>query len=551
MPIPVNQPRTPDVPQSSRNDEAFVYSNPPSPFVARAWQRSAAAREMRDRETLEIMISWGNSVLSVVHMTPPRQFLLGDIDAVQSSEDAPIDLRLPRKLLTHEIFPLMTHQADRLGLVVPAEATGWVEIPSEEETREAFAFSSAPKNMRLLKLGLQEAAALGEPSLAVPGATHLVLPFGSRLTMQVLGLTIRVELTDEVKLPRVGTGFDWNMVSYFAVSLGTFGSLLGGLAYFVPPLGLQDDDALDKSRRMLLSQYLNAAAERERTTEEEVMREAPEAGGVEAAAAPGKSGALGAPREEVNPARIAIPGPQRNRPTILSHAETQALATDFGIIGLLNPGPSFDAHALGNPFSRDSSLGSDDMSAHGDMWSDSIFDVAGHGGLFATGRRTGGDGGKNNVGIGIQGVRTGIDHTGHCDPATGVHCGMGDEGFSSGRAGGPGHATAAPRIRVSTPTTSGRLPREVVQRVVRQNFGRFRMCYERGLRENPSLEGRVAVRFVIGNDGSVSNASAVSGGMPDAKVSSCVAEAFYGLSFPAPEAGVVKVTYPLMFSPGL
>jgi outer membrane biosynthesis protein TonB len=85
---------------------------------------------------------------------------------------------------------------------------------------------------------------------------------------------------------------------------------------------------------------------------------------------------------------------------------------------------------------------------------------------------------------------------------------------------------------------------------VRQNFGRFRMCYEQGLVRNPNLEGRVAVRFVIGRDGAVSNVSNGGTDLPDGNVVSCVIGAYYGLSFPAPERGIVTVTYPIFFSPG-
>ena len=97
---------------------------------------------------------------------------------------------------------------------------------------------------------------------------------------------------------------------------------------------------------------------------------------------------------------------------------------------------------------------------------------------------------------------------------------------------------------------SGRLPPEVIQRIVRQNFGRFRLCYENGLRGSPSLQGRVAVRFVIGRDGAVSNVANGGSDLPDASVVSCVVRAFYGLSFPQPENGIVTVTYPIMFTPG-
>ncbi len=107
-----------------------------------------------------------------------------------------------------------------------------------------------------------------------------------------------------------------------------------------------------------------------------------------------------------------------------------------------------------------------------------------------------------------------------------------------------------PQVRMGATQVSGRLPPEVIQRIVRQNFGRFRLCYENGLRNNRNLQGRVSVRFVIGRDGAVSNVGNGGSDMPDSGVVSCVVRAFYGLSFPQPEGGIVTVTYPIMFSPG-
>lgn len=107
-----------------------------------------------------------------------------------------------------------------------------------------------------------------------------------------------------------------------------------------------------------------------------------------------------------------------------------------------------------------------------------------------------------------------------------------------------------PALRMGTTTVMGRLPPEVIQRIVRQNFGRFRLCYENGLRNNPNLQGRVSVKFLIGRDGAVSNVSNAGSDMPDGGVVSCIMRGFYGLSFPQPEGGIVSVVYPVMFSPG-
>jgi TonB family protein len=106
----------------------------------------------------------------------------------------------------------------------------------------------------------------------------------------------------------------------------------------------------------------------------------------------------------------------------------------------------------------------------------------------------------------------------------------------------------APRIREGAIAVNGRLPPEVVQRIVRQNFGRFRLCYEQGLKQAPTLEGKVVVKFKIDATGSVASASNGGSTLPDSAVVSCVVRAFGNLSFPQPEAGIVVVTYPITFA---
>jgi hypothetical protein len=95
----------------------------------------------------------------------------------------------------------------------------------------------------------------------------------------------------------------------------------------------------------------------------------------------------------------------------------------------------------------------------------------------------------------------------------------------------------------------GAMPRDVVQRVVRANFGRFRACYAAGLRKDPALAGRLSIRFLIDTDGAVVAASLADDALPDPAVAACVVRAFYGLSFPATVGAEVTVTYPLRFSP--
>jgi WD domain, G-beta repeat/WD40-like Beta Propeller Repeat len=102
-------------------------------------------------------------------------------------------------------------------------------------------------------------------------------------------------------------------------------------------------------------------------------------------------------------------------------------------------------------------------------------------------------------------------------------------------------------VHADEPTVVGRLPKEVVHRIVRQNLGRFRLCYENGLRENPLLEGRASVHFVVDSTGSVTKVTDA-GSTLDAAVAHCVVRSFEALSFPAPESGTASVTYRLSFA---
>lgn len=121
---------------------------------------------------------------------------------------------------------------------------------------------------------------------------------------------------------------------------------------------------------------------------------------------------------------------------------------------------------------------------------------------------------------------------------------------SPSKVGGGGRAATPMVHAVGLPTVvGGPLPPEVVSRSVRQNHGRFRLCYEAGLRTRRDLVGRVSVTFVIGRDGTVSTASAsTESTLPDQGVVACVTRAFGGLSFPPPETGIATVVYRLAFT---
>jgi hypothetical protein len=235
-----------------------------------------------------------------------------------------------------------------------------------------------------------------------------------------------------------------------------------------------------------------------------------------------------------------------------SRAEALADAGTFGMIGLLASGEA----APGAPFADPWAHGADAIAAQGELWGQQPGEAFGAGGLGLSGIGEGGGGRGEGIGLGAIGA---LGHTdGRIGSGTGGDGSPGHGGGGSWGIGGIGHRArlhtghhyAARRYSCSGYgcSVSGRLPPESIRRIVRQNFGRFRACYEQGLGRNPALDGTVTTRFVIGHDGAVSNVANGGSTLPDAGVVSCVVRAFYGLGFPQPEGGIVTVTYPIVFS---
>lgn len=191
--------------------------------------------------------------------------------------------------------------------------------------------------------------------------------------------------------------------------------------------------------------------------------------------------------------------------------------------------------SMGNP-----RIGSTDpLDATGNMWGDEIGDAFGAGGLGLTGIGEGGGGRGDGLGLGSVGTI-----------GRGAGTGQG-VGFGSGHGRlGRSHRARPPQVRMGATQVAGRIPPEVIQRVVRQHFGRMRSCYEDARRRNANAQGRVAVRFVIARDGSVNQASVSQSELRDGSLEQCVLDAFAGMKFPPPEGGIVTVTYPFVFTPG-
>lgn len=97
-------------------------------------------------------------------------------------------------------------------------------------------------------------------------------------------------------------------------------------------------------------------------------------------------------------------------------------------------------------------------------------------------------------------------------------------------------------------TCSGGAPASLRQ-ALGAKAGQARGCYERALRNNAMLQGRLVVAVRVSPYGSVCSASIASDSLGDPSVASCVAQKFRGATLPKPEGGCVDVQVPISFKP--
>jgi hypothetical protein len=473
---------------------------------------------------VEIVIRWGTTVLHVAHLTPPRSFHVGET----TSKASKCDFFLPSEKLGTSRMPLVIARPDgALRLVLPAGASGSITLAGAASQSVAAILASGK----------------AEPSTELSGASEITLPSGSKAEIEVGGICFEVATVNAGRAVAGRFSMDANSLPYQGLSLLLHVGLLAATALFMPKLAMAADEDLSDEQKYMIATRLDQAAEREQEKKDELTADSNHDGATGGTGAQAKleSGSMGSATSTNTNGRWGAKGDKDNKDVQLSRTAALRQAAEFGMIGLLNTGAGGDPNAPTVPWGGTETNGNDARSALGNMWGANLDEAGGAGGLGLTGVGEGGGGQFEGIGLGRIGT---IGH------------GSGDgdgQDFGFGRSKGilrGTHTAKAPgTVRVGTATVGGHLPPEVIQRIVRQNFGRFKLCYENGLRNNPNLQGRVAVNFVIGHEGEVSQAQSGGSDLPDAGVVSCVVRAFYGLSFPHPESGIVTVSYPIVFSP--
>ncbi len=494
-----------------------------------------------------VTVKWGDSVVATKHLVEGADAVLGA--ALETM------LPLPCESLGVPAVTVATVRGGAPICFVPAGAVGFRERPRQV------------------------------PS-PVGGPSEITLAADETVSFAIAGFLVTVTSEEPSKAPWTALGplrTSLSPIRYVAVAALAHALVIGLSAQAAHAKSLEDTSADDTAA---LARYLAAADERTQATEKvdssfgegslgkDVNHEegnGKDGGGARAA---GREGSMGSSASRSKaPARFTVSGKnQSGAGSATTREEVLEQARSFGMTSLLQdktraPVTSFgDAVAAADPFT-----------ANGAMWGTSMGESFGAGGLALSGVGEGG-GGRTSGFIGLGEIGT----IGHAFGIAGIGTGgagalaqgLGTWGWSGtyscgdpwGRRGGIGLGTIG-TIGHSTPDVydlnrapgrpekaedddgEARLPAETIRRVVRFADGSFRGCYQQELRTNPTLQGGVTTRFLIGADGRVKSAANMGADLP-ATVVSCVTRVFTGLIFPDPPGGrPVTVSYPLTFKP--
>lgn len=118
-------------------------------------------------------------------------------------------------------------------------------------------------------------------------------------------------------------------------------------------------------------------------------------------------------------------------------------------------------------------------------------------------------------------------------------------------AGGTGEkiktASISGKITGIMPEVEGKMDQAKINAIIKSKQKALQDCYERELRKNPNLSGKIVVRFTITEDGKVTDVRIESDTMGNPDVADCILARIRRWIFPKPDEGSVTVSIPFVF----
>jgi hypothetical protein len=108
-----------------------------------------------------------------------------------------------------------------------------------------------------------------------------------------------------------------------------------------------------------------------------------------------------------------------------------------------------------------------------------------------------------------------------------------------------GKATAQPRLLKQT---GGELSKEEIQKVINQHIGEIQYCYEKQLRTQPGLSGRVVLDWTVNLQGKVTVVKVSQSTLASSEATNCMMQKLKTWKFPSPRGGAVSIVFPFVFN---
>jgi outer membrane biosynthesis protein TonB len=145
----------------------------------------------------------------------------------------------------------------------------------------------------------------------------------------------------------------------------------------------------------------------------------------------------------------------------------------------------------------------------------------------------------------LRGIKSGGSGTGRVGEVGGLR---GSAGIAQGGTGeGAKEKKVSGVVKSEAPAVDGELDPNMVAKEVKSRLGAIKACYERALKRNPNLSGKVVIHWTITQAGTVSGVDVEQDTLGDAEVASCIKSLIARWRFPAPSGGSVDVSFPFVF----
>jgi outer membrane biosynthesis protein TonB len=145
----------------------------------------------------------------------------------------------------------------------------------------------------------------------------------------------------------------------------------------------------------------------------------------------------------------------------------------------------------------------------------------------------------------LRGIKSGGTGSGRVASVGGLRGGAGIAGGGTGE--GKAEKKVSGVVKSEAPAVDGELDPAMVAKEVRTRLGAIKACYERALKRNPNLSGKVVIHWTITQAGTVSGVDVEQDTLGDAEVASCIKSLIARWRFPAPSGGSVEVSFPFVF----